>query len=700
MRIPEVLDLLDMKSEVLWWAVAHREVWADLEFELLRDGDMCSVHSSRSRMVASRERQSPVSDAAISLRLNRVELEPGSRLSMNEKPYVVVVRSPDQVWLREDKEGSNKFAISLDDVKEFLSMGVITGVQSKDVDDIYRKRSELLARASDKELAKAVTRLKWVEEYRETGKKPAGISLRSLRRYEADFRKGQQVYGSGFFGLIGERGRPPGKSDLGERQQEVLKEIVDDFVGDKSAGHLRNTYARMKARCEKRRIFPIPCRETLRNELEKRRKDDVARGRKGEREATQVSGPLMTGDPVIPRKADRVWQVAHVDHLLVKVELVSWHDEIPLGKAWLTLIIDDFSRMPLGMWLSFDEPSRVPVFRVLFDCVRRHNRLPEYVVTDQGPEFHSRDVEAAFAGLEVNRVERPGGKPRFGSVIERMFGSTNTRLVHELPGNVKRNQLSRTRSRSHDPKRNATLSLSRLNEILEEWLFDIYPNLVHESFGQTTPRQVYGTSLAYSGERKARYIAVDMGLRMALSLTPDRPTREVGEGGVIRVEGLRYHSEALLAGNVVGSKVQVKLCAEDCSVVYVWVGRKWVTCRLSDGNAEWAGRSRKEMKLLIETVRQKYRLGRKAFDLNAATIGGHLEELDVGGKAARQAVRDEEVRTISGNGLSEGDGCLHEEQVLEVSPAKSDDVSGDKVPEGLDPDDVLASARPLKVVRR
>lgn len=700
MRIDEVLALPDMKAEVLWWLIAQDAVWADLEFELLRDGEMSSVHGTEPRMIANRERHSLVSDEALSHRVSAVQLEPGSRLSWNARRYVVVNRSPEDVWLREAKEGARSFAISLEDVREFLGTGAITGVESECVDDIHRERGELLCGASDEELEAALKRRRFLEEYRETGKKPAGVSMRSLRRYEARYRKGERVFGNGLCGLIGQPGRRPGKSDMGEKQQEILLKILEEFVDDKNAGHLANAYARMVADCEKQGIFPVPCKETLRLALEKRRKDKVAHGREGERAAYQVSGPLATDDPVIPRKADRVWQVAHLDHVLVKIELVSGHTGAPLGKAWLTLMIDDFTRMPLAMRLCFDEPSRVAVLKVFFDCVRRHNRLPEYIVVDQGPEFNSNDVEAAFAVLKINKVERPCGKPRFGSVIERMFGTTNTRLIHELPGNVKRQQRSRTVSRSHDPKEHATLSLRRLNELLDAWLFDEYPDLFHESLGETTPREVYRANLAYSGDRSARYIPIDMGLRMVLSVTPKRPTRKVAEGGVIKVEGFRYHDKALLVGNVVGSTVAVKLDAEDCSVVYVWLGRKWVACRLTDGNAELAGRSRKEAGLILEEIQQQYLTGARAAKLNAGKIGRHLRNLDFGQGVARQAERDNEARSISGNGLVEDEQFLCDEESSEVSPVESDQASADKGAEAIDSNDVLAGARVLKVVRR
>ena len=699
MRIDEALALPNMKPEVLWWLIARDTVWPDLEFELLREGDMSSVHSSKARMIASRQRRSPVSDAALSHRVNTVQIEPGARFCWNNTPYTVVNRTVEKVVLRPDTNGGKCFSISLEDVREFVATGAITGEESEEVDSILRRCDELLRNASDKDLENANKHYGWLMEYRETGRIPAGTSLRSIRRYEAQYQIGDRVYGGGYYGLIRRQGRRRGKPDLGEKQREVLKQVVEKFVNDKKSGRLSNAYARLKAICKERGISPVPCRETLRLALKRKPKHEVVVGREGQRAADEVSGPLVTDDPVIPRKADRAWQVGHIDHLLVKVELVSGDNGAPLGKAWLTLIIDDRTRMPLAMWLSFDEPSRVAVFKVLFDCVKRHNRVPDNIVVDQGPEFNSKDVEGAFARLKTNKIERPGGKARFGSVMERMFGTANVRLVHELPGNVKRASRSRSRSRTHDPKRNATLSLRRLQEILEEWLFDQYPGHVHKSLGRE-PREVFAADQAYSGERAARYIVNDRRLRMVFASTPDRQTRRVAEGGIIMVDYLRYHHRALLAGDVVGSNVPVKLNAEDSSVVHVRVRGEWITCELTDGNADLAGRSRKEVKLLVEELRQRYRVGAKGAELNAEKIGRHLRRLDYGEEVARQVERDKEARSISRQGSVEDEEFLHDEDVSEVPVVESNGVSADNAAEAVGRDDALAGAKSLKVVRK
>ena len=98
--------------------------------------------------------------------------------------------------------------------------------------------------------------------------------------------------------------------------------------------------------------------------------------------------------------------------------LVSARTGAVLGRPWLTVLVDAFSRSVLAFRLSFDAPSRESVFAALYDCVFRHRRLPEMVVVDQGADFMSDDLDIALAYLGVSKMERPAEHARYGAVID------------------------------------------------------------------------------------------------------------------------------------------------------------------------------------------------------------------------------------------------------------------------------------------
>src|SRR5713226_2075410 len=133
---------------------------------------------------------------------------------------------------------------------------------------------------------------------------------------------------------------------------------------------------------------------------------------------------------------------------------------------------------------------------VLRVCVRRLGRLPQMLVVDGGKEFRSRYFEALLNCYACHKKTRPWAKPRYGSVIERLFGTTNTEFVHNLLGNTQASKVPRQMTKAVDPKRQAVWQLPDLYEFLCEWAYNIYEQSEHPALGQS-PRDAWAVGLAY-----------------------------------------------------------------------------------------------------------------------------------------------------------------------------------------------------------
>jgi putative transposase len=88
---------------------------------------------------------------------------------------------------------------------------------------------------------------------------------------------------------------------------------------------------------------------------------------------------------------------------------------------------------------------------ILRDCVRRHSRLPQVIVMDGGPEFQSTYFETLLARYECTKKVRPPAQARFGSVCERLFGTTNSQFIHNLRGNTQITRNVRQVTKSNEP---------------------------------------------------------------------------------------------------------------------------------------------------------------------------------------------------------------------------------------------------------
>jgi hypothetical protein len=164
------------------------------------------------------------------------------------------------------------------------------------------------------------------------------------------------------------------------------------------------------------------------------------------------------------------------------------------------------------VYLTFDAPSTRSVMMLLRDCVRRWNHLPSNVVIDGGKEFGSKSFETFTAIHEIIVHKRPPAQARFGSIIERYFGTTNKQLFHLLAGNTQNTKNVRQLTKSVNPKNLAVWSLERVTELLTDFCFGHYDNTPHPAL-TVSPAEKYATAMASAGPRGSRTIPYDEAFR-------------------------------------------------------------------------------------------------------------------------------------------------------------------------------------------
>ena len=644
-RIHELLVDMDADPEIVWWLLANGRIAADLERELCFNLDTSWVHASHDLMLAARHLpRSTASPPAFRPDLCSLRLEAGRVVLWDGNPVTVVNVGADCITFRD--AGGALVPLPVREFEQLFAQGHLRANEASAAEEIQQRSESLVAGASPKAVAAANRALRLVEEADRTGRVPNGTSARALRRYRGWMRDGEALYGSGFLGLLRRRGRKPGTRDLDPAQQALVDYVVQNFSRDRKAGSVLAAFNWLVTLCAEVDV-DRPSRETVRREVAALGKAELVGEREGARAGYQLQGPLALGIDGLPPIPDRVFELAHVDHTKLDIDLVSSTTSAPLvGRPWITLMIDARSRLPLGMVVSFNDPSRVALAEVFFDAIARFRRAPDRVCVDQGSEFNSVDFEAGLGHLQCSKQERPATKPRFGTVIERMFGITNTQLVHELSGNTKLLRRVRTLSSSHHPAREAVWTLPLLYEALEKWFFEVYPGLRHGSLG-ASPREVFEQGVYRCGERPVRCVRADSALRVLLAVTPDGGTRKVDPVRGIPVDRLRYWHRDFARGDVAGSAVHVKVDPLDGTVVFAWVRGHWVPCPLAEGGADLAGRSRKQVVLAIKELREQHRDGAQARDVNALDLGRFLREVEAKGALARQMARDAEARAVS-----------------------------------------------------
>jgi len=162
--------------------------------------------------------------------------------------------------------------------------------------------------------------------------------------------------------------------------------------------------------CEANAIHP-PSYKTYCKAIKKREGYEQTLKRKGRRAAYQLEIPYVCLNQGTPHHGDFPWQIVHLDHDLLDIQLVSSRTKKVLGKPRATIMTDACSRHNLAIYLSYDPPSHRSDMMVIGECVRRYERLPQILVVDGGADFNSTYFESLLAYYNITKFERPAADP-------------------------------------------------------------------------------------------------------------------------------------------------------------------------------------------------------------------------------------------------------------------------------------------------
>ena len=271
---------------------------------------------------------------------------------------------------------------------------------------------------------------------------------------------------------------------LDDASVRLMNEIIETQYENKKQKSRYACWIDLQRTCQERGAV-TPSYTTFCSAVRERSGFEQTLKRKGHRAAYSQEPFCLELSLKTPRHGDRPFQFCHTDHTQLDVELTGPTGKHVLGRPWMTLMMDAFSRRALAVCVDFDEPSYRSCMMVLRECVRLHNRLPECLVLDGGPEFYSTYFETLLARYQCIKKTRPRAKARFGSVCERLFGTTNTQFIHNLLGNTQITRNVRQVTKSVNPKGQAVWTFAEFYDRLCQYLYKIYNTANHPALGQS-----------------------------------------------------------------------------------------------------------------------------------------------------------------------------------------------------------------------
>ncbi|WP_245308267.1 TnsA endonuclease N-terminal domain-containing protein [Halalkalibacter urbisdiaboli] len=572
---------------------------------------------------------------------NKINVEVGKEILWNGNPWTVVNIGESEISLLDETE--RIIPLPINSFEELIKMGSISSFAneiSKDYDDseliniIRTARPETLAEANEK-----------YNKYRlHMEGEIVDVSPRTLRYWKQKVLKAEVKYGSGFYGLIPENYKKGNTTNrLSDGVIKLMNHYITEVYEDKKQRSKSAVYNAFKAKCKEKGYNP-PSNKTFFKAIEDRPSYEQDKKRRGPKAAYDKEPFYWELSLTTPRHGARPFEIAHIDHTELDIRLICSKTQKKLGKPWLTLLIDAYSRRVLAYYLTFDPPSYRSCMNTIRECVKKYSRIPKTLVVDGGKDFQSTYFDTLLASNDCHKKTRPGAKPKFGSVCERLFGTTNTKFIYNLAGNTQLSKLVRQMTKDFDPSNLAIWTLEILNEYLSKWFYEIYDQDTHTGLDQS-PRDAYQQRIKITGERKQTYIKYDENFEMLTFPTTPKGKAKVQPGQGVKINNSYYNSYELSNPEIEGKQVPVRYDPFNYSKAYAYVGKYWVTL-YSQYELEFEGRSEKEIKLVTEEIRKRKKETQKQKNngVSASEIASFLSSAEAHELLEMQRLKDEALR--------------------------------------------------------
>ncbi len=591
LRLAEILNTGLIEADELYALIVSQVVYVNLEKDLLSQPQYCKVFRSKEDAKAL--------DQSF-LEKRSAELAPGSLLHVFGKKHRVLSLESESVELEED--GGYIKCVPKALVEQQILQG-IAYTESEENGQVF----ELLRHAGPDDLAKANQRysaLRALENGCPIEEVAADnqVSDRTIRSWLSRFRAAQRNLGDGYVGLLPKTaGRGNRSSRLSPATISLINRVLEEHFLNKNAPPLSHAYA----------MFLKACDDTQTSSTSEKtfygyakRIDPVrrVRSREGSKAAyQQESGSNMSQSMGWDLGGKFAMDVVHTDHTQLDIELVSSRTGRSMGRPWLTIFLDGYSRMPVSFVLMFDPPSYRSLMTGVRRMVEKTGYFPASFVVDGGKEFHSVYFESLVARGGSN-IQHRTGKPRHGALIERYFGSLNTQLIDRLKGNTQPTKNVRQMSAEMNPKKNAIWTLEALSSVLEDYL-EGFVERDHPSLG-CSPSYQYSQSFALHGSRKVRAMEYNQEFIISTFPPPRRGKVFINPKAGIRVNHLDYWHSIFRSPSLNKQKVDVRYDPFDVGHVYAFANKTWHKCRVISHYEVFRGRTERELHALLEEHRK------------------------------------------------------------------------------------------------
>lgn len=292
------------------------------------------------------------------------------------------------------------------------------------------------------------------------------------------------------------RGRKKGVPAVADEVEKIIQRCIEKYYKGQAA-----TYAyvlkRVDIECKRRRLTS-PSLGTIANRIKRLTPRETLRKTHGAKGASDKLD-LKPGRKIVSRPLEYV----QMDHTRVDVLVVDENDGSVLGRPWLTVLIDLYSRVILGYYLSMHSPNSSSVAAALtMACLPKREFMehfqarnvtypfygkPESLGMDNAAEFTSSNFFQACEENKIKPENRVIGKKHYGGHVERLIGTMMNKYVHFLPGTTFSNPQEKG---DYDSEGKSVMTFRRLQQWFAMQVED-YHNERHSGLKRRRPANVW-----------------------------------------------------------------------------------------------------------------------------------------------------------------------------------------------------------------
>ena len=265
-----------------------------------------------------------------------------------------------------------------------------------------------------------------------------------------------------------------------------------------------------------------------------------------------------------------------IDHTLSDLHVISEEQWISLGRPTFTMVVDEFSRIVLGIHVTFGYPSVEELAEAMAIAALPKDKwleangiegvewpwfgIPSSIYVDRGVDFTSKAFHRGCTKWRIDLSHR--AQPHFGGIVERLIGTAMTK-TQALPGNTIFSKANRDGDRI-DPTKTAALTLKQYLAEMVRYFACEYPHRIHPGLGMT-PAEKWNLGVHQYGDPRR----VDDPEQFYLDFlkTNERKLEKYG----VRISYLSYTARQLqpLLNVAKSTKVAVKRDPADVSRAFV-----------------------------------------------------------------------------------------------------------------------------------